>query len=102
SSYNGSTFGQCSPTIGPYKCRMLRNNKDTDGLWCIDFKTAADAEGNTFSVCVGYTLTAIVIGIGTKEASGGQVSAKVFGIVTYLRQKQHVRTHGHRPPPPTR
>ncbi|KAK2863528.1 hypothetical protein Q5P01_003061 [Channa striata] len=82
---DSKSFAQCGPKIGGYKCRMLRDNKETEGIFSIDFKTSADAEGNTYSVCVAYTLSAVIIAMGTKEASGGQVSSKLYTIISYLR-----------------
>ena len=84
-SGDSKVFAQCGPKIGGVKCRMLRDNKETDGMFSIDFKTSADAEGNTYSVCVGFTHTALIIAMGTKEASGGQISSKLYSIISYLR-----------------
>ncbi|XP_023257787.1 profilin-1-like [Seriola lalandi dorsalis] len=80
-----SDFGQSGPLIGGVKCRMIRDNMDNDGMFSLDLKTAADASGNAFSVCVGKSKSALVIAKGTKEANGGQLASKVFGIVNYLR-----------------
>lgn len=47
------TFGQCGPCVGGMKCRMLRDNMEDEKMYSLDLKSAADAEGNTYSVCVG-------------------------------------------------
>uniref|UniRef100_A0A3B4VNM2 Profilin n=1 Tax=Seriola dumerili TaxID=41447 RepID=A0A3B4VNM2_SERDU len=73
-------FGQSGPLIGGVKCRMIRDNMDNDGMFSLDLKTAADASGTAYNVCV-----ALVIAKGTKEANGGQLASKVFSIVNYLR-----------------
>lgn len=54
---NSKDFTQCGPMIGGIKCRMLRDSKHTDGMNCIDFKTSADAAGNTYNVNVVYNPT---------------------------------------------
>jgi len=79
-------FGQSGPVIAGMKCRLIRDNLDTDGLFCLDLKSSADAEGNAYNVCVGKSARALVIAKGTKEANGGQVSGKVFSVVEYLRK----------------
>lgn len=52
---NRSDFGQNGPKIGGLKCRLIRDNMDTDGMFCLDLKTSQDTEGNTYNVCVGKT-----------------------------------------------
>ncbi|XP_004573822.1 profilin-1 [Maylandia zebra] len=81
-----SSFAQNGVHIGGVRCRLIRDQMDVDPVFALDLKTSADAEGNTFSVCVGKAKTAIVIAKGTKDASGGQLSSKVFKIVEYLRK----------------
>ncbi|XP_047444563.1 profilin-1 [Mugil cephalus] len=81
-----SNFGQTGVVIGGQKCRMLRDQMDTEEVYALQLKTAADAEGNSYNVCVGRSATAIVIAKGTKDANGGQVSSKVYGVVTHLRK----------------
>ncbi|XP_026181937.1 profilin-1 [Mastacembelus armatus] len=83
---NRSDFAQSGPMIAGIKCRLLRDNLDTEGMHVMDLKTAADAQGNTYSVCIGKTLQSIIIVKGTKEASGGQISAKLHTILDYLRK----------------
>ncbi|XP_008298544.1 profilin-1 [Stegastes partitus] len=78
-----SSFFQNGVYISGVKCRMLRDMM-SDTPPCMDMKTAPDADGATYNICVGKTKTALVIGKGTKEASGGQVNAKVCGVVKYL------------------
>ncbi|GAA6214853.1 profilin-1-like [Lates japonicus] len=80
------TFGQCGPCVGGMKCRMLRDNMEDEKMYSLDLKSAADAEGNTYSVCVGKSKQALVIARGTKDATGGQLAPKVFSIVEHLRK----------------
>ncbi|GLD72577.1 profilin-1-like protein, partial [Lates japonicus] len=68
------TFGQCGPCVGGMKCRMLRDNMEDEKMYSLDLKSAADAEGNTYSVCVGKSKQALVIARGTKDATGGRSS----------------------------
>ncbi|XP_053199727.1 profilin-1 [Scomber japonicus] len=82
-------FGQNGPTIAGMKCRLIRDNLDTDGLNCLDMKSSADADGNAYNVCVGKSVKALVIAKGTKEANGGQVSGKVFSTVEHLRKSNY-------------
>ncbi|CAK6984635.1 profilin-1 [Scomber scombrus] len=79
-------FGQNGPVIAGTKCRLIRDNMDIEGLFCMDLKTSADEGGNTFNICVGKSIKAIVIAKGKKDTNGGQVSTKVFSIVEYLRK----------------
>nr|XP_020443154.1 profilin-2-like [Monopterus albus] len=78
-------FGQCGPTIANRKCRLIRDNLSTEGLYTMDLKTGADAEGNTYNVCVGRSNQVIAIIMGTKDANGGQLSEKMNKLVVYLR-----------------
>jgi len=81
-----SSFGQSGPLIGGMKCRLIRDNMDTDGMYNLDLKSSADADGNAYNVCVGKSVKALVIAKGSKEANGGQVSGKVFTVVDHLRK----------------
>ncbi|XP_038133425.1 profilin-1, partial [Cyprinodon tularosa] len=85
-SSDRSSFAQNGVYIGGTRCRLIRDQMDMDPVYALDLKTAADAEGNTFNVCVGKSVTAIVIVKGTKDASGGQLSSKAFSVVSYLRK----------------
>ncbi|XP_030580652.1 profilin-1-like [Archocentrus centrarchus] len=81
-----SSFAQNGVYIAGRRCRLIRDQLDVDPMFAMDVKTAADAEGNTYSICVGKTKQAIVIAMGTKDASGGQVSNKVHTVVEHLRK----------------
>uniref|UniRef100_A0A665TQ62 Profilin n=1 Tax=Echeneis naucrates TaxID=173247 RepID=A0A665TQ62_ECHNA len=81
-------FGQCGTTICGTKCRMLRDNLDTDGMNSLDLKTAPDTEGNTYNICIGKTGKTLVIAKGKKDANGGQVATKVFETVSHLKKAQ--------------
>ncbi|XP_047241140.1 profilin-1 [Girardinichthys multiradiatus] len=85
-SADRSSFAQNGVYIGGTRCRLIRDQMDLDPVYALDLKTAADAEGNTFGVCVGKSKTAIVIVKGTKDASGGQLSSKAFNVVSHLRK----------------
>ncbi|XP_035987044.1 profilin-1 [Fundulus heteroclitus] len=85
-SKDRSSFAQNGAYIGGTRCRLIRDQLDVDPVFALDLKTAADADGNTFGVCVGKTKTAIVIVKGTKDASGGQLSAKIFTVVSHLQK----------------
>ncbi|KAM7376814.1 hypothetical protein PAMA_013540 [Pampus argenteus] len=80
------SFCQSGVHIGGLKCRLLRDDMDTEGIYCLHLKTSADSEGNAYNVCVGQSLKALIIAKGTKEANGGQISEKVFSVVDYLRK----------------
>ncbi|KAL3050808.1 profilin-1-like [Trematomus bernacchii] len=80
-----STFHQSGPVVAGMKCMMIRDQYEDPSSYCLQLKSRKDAEGNTFNICVGKTTTAVVIAKGTKEANGGQVTAKVYTIVSYLR-----------------
>ncbi|KAF6720248.1 Profilin-1 [Oryzias melastigma] len=82
------TFAQNGVHIAGQRCRLIRDQMDMESVYTLDLKTAADANGDTFGVCVGRSLQAIVIAKGTKEASGGQLSSKVFTVVDYLRKSK--------------
>ncbi|XP_040886776.1 profilin-1 [Toxotes jaculatrix] len=82
-------FGQSGPFIAGIKCRMIRDNMDDDKMYSLDLKTAKDAEGNTYNVCVGKSKQALIIAKGTKDATGGQLAAKVFTVVKYLREANY-------------
>ncbi|XP_041821600.1 profilin-1 [Chelmon rostratus] len=79
-------FSCNGPHIAGKKCMMLRDRMDDETNYSLDMKTSSDSEGNTFSVCVGKSLNALIIAVGTKEAQGGQVANKVFPVVKYLRE----------------
>uniref|UniRef100_A0A3Q0R6S0 Profilin n=1 Tax=Amphilophus citrinellus TaxID=61819 RepID=A0A3Q0R6S0_AMPCI len=79
-----SSFAQNGVYIAGRRCRLIRDQLDVDPMFAMDVKTAADAEGNTYSICVGKTKQ--VIAMGTKDASGGQVSNKVHTVVEHLRK----------------
>ncbi|XP_054880750.1 profilin-1-like [Poeciliopsis prolifica] len=81
-----SSFAQNGVYIAGTRCRLIRDQMDNEPTFAMDLKTAADADGNTFGVCVGKTNTAIVIAKGTKDATGGQISNKVFSVVEHLRK----------------
>ncbi|XP_043954510.1 profilin-1 [Gambusia affinis] len=85
-SKDRSSFAQNGAYIGGTRCRLIRDQMDMEPVYALDLKTAADADGNTFGVCVGKTKTAVVIAKGTKDASGGQISNKVFNVVEHLRK----------------
>ncbi|KAM4564659.1 profilin-1 [Fundulus diaphanus] len=85
-SKDRSSFAQNGAYIAGTRCRLIRDQLDVDPVFALDLKTAADADGNTFGVCVGKTKTAIVIVKGTKDASGGQLSAKIFTVVSHLQK----------------
>ncbi|KAK1890014.1 Profilin-1, partial [Dissostichus eleginoides] len=74
-----STFHQSGPVVAGMKCMMIRDQYADPSSYCLQLKSRKDAEGNSFNICV-----AIVIAKGTKEANGGQVTAKVFAMVSYL------------------
>ncbi|XP_069031694.1 profilin-1-like [Embiotoca jacksoni] len=80
-----STFSQCGVHIGGIKCRLLRDQLDEEGSYCMQLKTAADADGKTYGMCVGKTLKAILIVKGAPDVGGGQLCNKVFKMVEYLR-----------------
>ncbi|KAM8746944.1 profilin-1-like [Acanthopagrus schlegelii] len=84
-----SAFRQCGPHIAGNKCMLLTDNMDTEGVHCLNLKTAADAEGNRYSVCVGKTNKALIIVKGTKDANGGHLAEKVYQTVKYLREQQY-------------
>uniref|UniRef100_A0A671WUP5 Profilin n=1 Tax=Sparus aurata TaxID=8175 RepID=A0A671WUP5_SPAAU len=50
-----SAFRQCGPHISGKKCMLLTDNMDAEGIYCLNLKTAADADGNRYSICVGKT-----------------------------------------------
>uniref|UniRef100_A0A3B5QUY8 Profilin n=1 Tax=Xiphophorus maculatus TaxID=8083 RepID=A0A3B5QUY8_XIPMA len=77
-SKDRSSFAQNGVYIGGTRCRLIRDQMDMDPVFALDLKTAADADGNAFGVCVGKTKTAVVIAKGTKDASGGQISNKLL------------------------
>ncbi|KAI9527205.1 hypothetical protein NQZ68_032786 [Dissostichus eleginoides] len=79
-----STFHQSGPVVAGMKCMMIRDQYADPSSYCLQLKSRKDAEGNSFNICVGKTNKAIVIAKGTKEANGGQVTAKVFAMVSYL------------------
>ncbi|RVE60922.1 hypothetical protein OJAV_G00185530 [Oryzias javanicus] len=81
------SFAQNGVYIAGQRCRLLRDQMDTEEIFTLDLKTAADANGDAFGVCVGKSKTAIVIAKGTKEANGGHLSSKVFTVVSYLRKQ---------------
>ncbi|XP_078792997.1 profilin-1 [Oryzias latipes] len=81
-----SAFAQNGVYIAGQRCRLIRDQMDMDPIYSLDLKTAADAEGNTFGVCVGKSNQAIVIAKGTRDASGGQLSSKVYNVVSHLRK----------------
>ncbi|KAJ4919760.1 hypothetical protein JOQ06_024776 [Pogonophryne albipinna] len=80
-----STFHQSGPVVAGMKCMLIRDQYDDPSSYCLQLKSKKDDDGNTFHICVGKTNTAVVIAKGTKDANGGQVTAKVFTIVSYLR-----------------
>uniref|UniRef100_UPI0037E89455 profilin-1 n=1 Tax=Semicossyphus pulcher TaxID=241346 RepID=UPI0037E89455 len=71
--------------VGGQKCRLLRDQMEEDNVYACDMKTAADADGNTINVCVGKTTKALIIAFGKKDVGGGQLRAKVYAVVKYLR-----------------
>ncbi|XP_030266926.1 uncharacterized protein LOC115578193 [Sparus aurata] len=81
-----SAFRQCGPHISGKKCMLLTDNMDAEGIYCLNLKTAADADGNRYSICVGKTNKALIIAKGTKDANGGHLAEQVFKIVKYLRE----------------
>ncbi|XP_073331752.1 profilin-2-like [Pagrus major] len=81
-----SAFRQCGPHIGGKKCMLLNDHMDTDGVHSLNLKTAADSDGNRYSICVGKTAKALVIVKGTKDANGGHLSDLTFKTVDYLRK----------------
>ncbi|XP_037533324.1 profilin-1 [Nematolebias whitei] len=81
-----SGFGQNGVYIAGQRCRLIRDQMDMDPIFALDLKTAADAEGNTFGICVGKSKTAVVIVKGIKDATGGQLSSKVYNVVSHLRK----------------
>lgn len=84
-AHDRKNFSQVGAYIAGKKCMMLRDELDTDKVHTLDLKTARDADGNAYGICVGKSKQALVIAMGTKEASGGQLTSKVFGVVDYLR-----------------
>ncbi|XP_013855785.1 profilin-2 [Austrofundulus limnaeus] len=81
-----SGFGQNGVHIAGQRCRLIRDQMDLEPIYALDLKTAADADGNTFGICVGRSKTAVVIVMGTKDATGGQLSSKVFNVISHLRK----------------
>ncbi|KAM7366718.1 hypothetical protein PAMP_016129 [Pampus punctatissimus] len=79
-------FCQNGTHVGGVKCRLIRDNMEMEGVYCVHLKTSADGEGNSYNVCVGRTHKALIIAKGKKEANGGQISEKVFSLVDYLRK----------------
>nr|XP_046236743.1 profilin-1 [Scatophagus argus] len=80
-----SSFRQAGPTIAGTKCMLLTDKMEEEGVYSLNMKTKADACGACYSVCVGKSNNAIVIAQGTKEANGGQLTTKVYGVVKHLR-----------------
>lgn len=81
-----ASFAQNGVYIAGKRCRLIRDQLDIEPMFAMDVKTAADAEGNTYSICIGRSKQTLVIAMGTKDASGGQVSNKVHGVVEHLRK----------------
>ncbi|MED6271633.1 hypothetical protein CHARACLAT_022257 [Characodon lateralis] len=61
-STDRSSFAQNGVYIGGTRCRLIRDQMDLDPVYALDLKTAADAEGNTFGVCVGKSKTGETLG----------------------------------------
>ncbi|XP_061566238.1 profilin-1-like [Cololabis saira] len=80
-----SDFAQNGVHVFGRRCRLIRDQLDVEGVFMMDLKTAADAEGNTYGVCVSKTKTAIIVVRGTKDANGGQLSTRVYSVADYLR-----------------
>uniref|UniRef100_A0A3Q2UKR6 Profilin n=1 Tax=Fundulus heteroclitus TaxID=8078 RepID=A0A3Q2UKR6_FUNHE len=86
-SKDRSSFAQNGAYIGGTRCRLIRDQLDVDPVFALDLKTAADADGNTFGVCVGKTKTGeTVMKTPEKLKSGGQLSAKIFTVVSHLQK----------------
>ncbi|XP_070404823.1 profilin-1 [Nothobranchius furzeri] len=84
-----SGFGQNGVFIAGQRCRLIRDQLDVDPIFTLDLKTAADADGNAYGICVGKSKTAIVIVKGIKDATGGQLSSKLYSVVEYLRKSNY-------------
>ncbi|XP_041842298.1 profilin-1 [Melanotaenia boesemani] len=82
---NRSSFGQTGVYIGGTRCRLIRDQLDVEPIYALDLKTAADADGNAYGICVGKSKKTVVIAKGIKDATGGQLSNKVFTVISHLR-----------------
>ncbi|XP_034413265.1 profilin-like [Cyclopterus lumpus] len=71
----------CGPKVGAMKCVMLKDDREDLNSLCLHLKTSA-ADGN-LAVCVGKSIQAIVLVIGT--GAGNQLSIPVYQLVSYLR-----------------
>ncbi|XP_051248591.1 profilin-1-like [Dicentrarchus labrax] len=83
---NRSSFRTDGPTIAGMKCMMLRDQMDEDQVFTLDLKTSKQDDGQAYSICVGKSKSVLVMVQGKKDAVGGQLASKVFGIVDYLRK----------------
>ncbi|XP_070786061.1 profilin-1 [Enoplosus armatus] len=79
-------FPERGAFIAGKKCMMLRDNLDTEGVYTLDMKSAKDADGNAYGLCVGKSSTALIIAQGKKDATGGQLATRVYKMVEYLRK----------------
>ncbi|AWO97462.1 Profilin isoform 2 [Scophthalmus maximus] len=84
---NRANFSKCGPFIAGKKCMMLRDDLDEEKMYTLQLRTSTDAEGNNYSVCVGKTLSALIIVQGYKDVSGGPICTKLYKIVDYLREQ---------------
>ncbi|XP_049424352.1 profilin-1 [Epinephelus fuscoguttatus] len=73
------------PTIGGMKCRLLQDNSDDPNVLSMNLKSVKDEQGNTRSVCVGVSKTALVIAKGSIESIGGTLVQQVHPIVKHLK-----------------
>ncbi|KAM9836922.1 profilin-1 [Aulostomus maculatus] len=78
-------LGQNGPCLAGIKCRMLRDNFNTDKMFCMDLKSAKYEDGSTSSYCVGKTNQALIIVKGKKDVCGGSVTEATCYLVDYLR-----------------
>ncbi|XP_072232248.1 profilin-1 [Leuresthes tenuis] len=72
--------------IAGQRYRMLRDELDIEGRNLLHLKSAADADGHSYGMCVGKTIKTIIIALGKKDVGNGQLATPVFKMVEYLRK----------------
>ncbi|XP_069374997.1 profilin-1-like [Paralichthys olivaceus] len=82
-----SKFSSCGPKVNGEKCMLLSDRMDDESVYSLNLKTASDANGEKYNICVGKTLRALIIIKSVSGDHGGKLSKKMFATVDHLRKQ---------------
>ncbi|XP_062239760.1 profilin-3-like [Platichthys flesus] len=81
-----NNFSSCGPKVAGIKTMLLVDKMDDETAYSLNLKTVTDTDGQRYNLCVGKSLKALLVLKGVVGDVGGDLSAKMFTMVDYLKK----------------